>query len=487
MKNNIQPPVQPVRNSKESGQAIVLVALFMITLLAATGMAIDGGGLYFLYRDARNAADAAAIAAVYTLCIQGDESGWQEAAIFSAQQSGFINDAEDNDHDDDGNITIVEVGHPAAGEFPGKDSNNLVEVRITAEKTAYFIQVLGLLFPMEDLDVSARTVAECNPGGQALEQEGSQREKIGLHIRSPRGTCGANKYSFAFAGTNNSIYGDIYIGDTIMGGGCTTPGCTPIYGNLQVAAPATVPPNVHISHLREETTVPELYDYFDYSNVDGQIEWNASPPDGYDPFPWNSWDDLLPGGSVQAQLGSNYHILPCGGGGKVENSPGAGTYHDRGWANFITGNVLQDGFYVPDYEGTEGPFRCTVNQQLQIPGGIQGNATIISTGKIETSGNNTQLVAYWEDVVLASNAPRTDTSNCKDGDHAIRLSGNTETLQGDILVYSNGMIHANGNNSTYESCFSAWAINMTGNNSVYACQPGGTPSEESFPSIGIVE
>ncbi len=469
----------PAQNKRDRGQAIVLVAFLMVLLLAITGVAIDGGGLYFLWRDVRNATDAAAIAAAYTLCVQGEDSGWREAAIFSAEESGFFGDPVDNDHDDDGNITIIEVDHPAAGAFPGKASENLVEVRITAGKTNYFIRVLEIIAPgsLDNLTVSASTVAECSPGSPVQEEgEPPDPQKFAFHIRSPRGTC-TGEPAFAFAGTGNAIYGDIHIDDGIMGGGPTTPGANPIYGDLSVGAPPTEPPNLRIGHLREEPTTGPLYDTLG----DGTIEWNAGHvDDGYDPTPWDDWSELLPGGSVQTQLGSNYRLLACSAGGKVE--PGE-------WANHYTApgsGVMQDGFYIPDYAGTLG-YACNVNQQLQIPGGLRGRVTIVSNGKIETSGSGTQLTPYWEGVLFASNLPRTDPQSCKNGDHSIRLSGTNETLQGDIIVNSNGMIHANGNNSTYEVCFSAWAVNLTGNNSTYACQPGGAPPEETFPSISIIQ
>ncbi|MBN1562663.1 MAG: hypothetical protein JXA10_02410, partial [Anaerolineae bacterium] len=46
-----------------SGQAIVILGVASIGLIAMMGLAIDGGRLLFLQRDTQNAADAAAIAA----------------------------------------------------------------------------------------------------------------------------------------------------------------------------------------------------------------------------------------------------------------------------------------------------------------------------------------------------------------------------------------------------------------------------------------
>src|ERR1043166_1332762 len=57
----------------ERGQAIVLIALLIIALVGMLGLAVDGGGLYFLRRDAQNAVDAAVVAGTYRLCT-GDSS-----------------------------------------------------------------------------------------------------------------------------------------------------------------------------------------------------------------------------------------------------------------------------------------------------------------------------------------------------------------------------------------------------------------------------
>ena len=51
-----------------SGQAIILIGIAAVGLLAVTGLAIDGGRLLYLRREAQTAADAAAIAAARSLC-----------------------------------------------------------------------------------------------------------------------------------------------------------------------------------------------------------------------------------------------------------------------------------------------------------------------------------------------------------------------------------------------------------------------------------
>src|SRR5688572_10301773 len=71
---------------RESGQAILLIALAFIGLLAITGLAVDGGGLLFLKRDAQNATDAAIVAATYAKCAGAD---FVEAARLAAAENGF--------------------------------------------------------------------------------------------------------------------------------------------------------------------------------------------------------------------------------------------------------------------------------------------------------------------------------------------------------------------------------------------------------------
>src|SRR5687767_3748477 len=67
----------PSRKNRQSGQAIVLIALMLVLLIGMAALAIDGGGVLFLQRDAQNAADAAALAASRTYCLSGktDETG----------------------------------------------------------------------------------------------------------------------------------------------------------------------------------------------------------------------------------------------------------------------------------------------------------------------------------------------------------------------------------------------------------------------------
>lgn len=122
-------PTTAHKTKRESGQVIVLMALLMVILVGALGLAIDGGRMFYLWRDAQNATDASVLAAAYARCTNGDiTSAGQEAA----RLNGFSNDGVSN---------TVTVNHPpVSGEKAG--DKDYVEVDIQANLDPYFIQVV---------------------------------------------------------------------------------------------------------------------------------------------------------------------------------------------------------------------------------------------------------------------------------------------------------------------------------------------------------
>jgi len=57
--------------NKESGQVLVIVALFLIALIAILALVLDGGNIYLQRRRMQNAADAGALAGARTLALNG--------------------------------------------------------------------------------------------------------------------------------------------------------------------------------------------------------------------------------------------------------------------------------------------------------------------------------------------------------------------------------------------------------------------------------
>ncbi len=142
------PPRQPA-------QAIVLIALLMIVLLAFIGLAVDGGTLYFTQRNTRNAADAAMLAATYQLCRGGTPAEVQASGLMAAEANGFNNDGATN------RVTVNNP--PTTVSVPG-NPNEYVEVLIWADSPTYLIQ---LVYP-GPTETTARAVGHCRPGGEAV-------------------------------------------------------------------------------------------------------------------------------------------------------------------------------------------------------------------------------------------------------------------------------------------------------------------------------
>lgn len=131
----------------QRGQAIVLIALMLVALIGMLGMAVDGGGLFFLYRATQNASDAAVVSATYALCTNANEDDIRAAGLAAARANGFTNDGVNN--------TVTVNYPPTSGRSSG--DTDFVEVLISANKPPYFIQVVY----QGPLTVTSRAVGYC--------------------------------------------------------------------------------------------------------------------------------------------------------------------------------------------------------------------------------------------------------------------------------------------------------------------------------------
>lgn len=135
---------------KERGQAVVVVAIALVALLAMAGLAIDGGRLFALRRTAQNAADAAALAGTRELaqvvarCRPGSQANdlrvWNAVAQF-AVQNGLNPSAGDTleawyvnrDGNRLGRVGMGSIPHGATG----------VGVVLTTTQPSYFLQLVN--------------------------------------------------------------------------------------------------------------------------------------------------------------------------------------------------------------------------------------------------------------------------------------------------------------------------------------------------------
>lgn len=126
----------------ESGQAMVLVAIFLLGLVAVAGLVADGGMVLVQRRDLQHAADAAAAAGA----MQVDE------AVYRASSGSTVT------------LDASAAENAAIGYLIGEDGTDYgvrvdgtrVEVEVSREAATAFLKVLGIAH----VEISARSVAE---------------------------------------------------------------------------------------------------------------------------------------------------------------------------------------------------------------------------------------------------------------------------------------------------------------------------------------
>lgn len=132
----------------EAGQALVLLALMMMALLFAVGLAIDAGQLFVAKRTEQEAADAGAFAGAVVLYQGGTPAAAIAAATADTQLNGYANGVNQT--------TVIVNSPPTSGPYNGVVT--YVEVIVTR-------QVQTVLVPAEAAfnPVRARGVAGAEP------------------------------------------------------------------------------------------------------------------------------------------------------------------------------------------------------------------------------------------------------------------------------------------------------------------------------------
>jgi hypothetical protein len=142
-----------IKNKFEQGQALVLLTLGIIGLVAMTGLAVDTGLAYMNQRDAQTAADAAALSAALAK-VRGQN--FTAAAQNRAANNGFDNN--------DG-ITTITVNNPPAAECDGTmspytGSNEYIQVLIRSSVDTYISPIIGI----NELDNCVEAVTRVTTG-----------------------------------------------------------------------------------------------------------------------------------------------------------------------------------------------------------------------------------------------------------------------------------------------------------------------------------
>ena len=137
-----------LRNTRQSGQALVAATFGLVALLAATGLAIDMGFLRYQKRLEQSAADSAALAGAAVIEFGGN---YTAAAQQDASLNGFTDGVK--------NVTVTPNSPPSTG--PNVGNRNAVEVIVSAVQPTFFMKILGV----NSTTLTARAVAVLSGNG----------------------------------------------------------------------------------------------------------------------------------------------------------------------------------------------------------------------------------------------------------------------------------------------------------------------------------
>jgi Flp pilus assembly protein TadG len=128
--------MKPIFISTERGQALILITLAAIGLVAITGLAIDGSAKFSDRRHAQNAADTAVLAGSLAN-IRGD-ANWELEALNRALENGYDDNHVTNE------VEIFTCDEVASDCGPYAGDPRYIKVIITSNINTYFARLIGI-------------------------------------------------------------------------------------------------------------------------------------------------------------------------------------------------------------------------------------------------------------------------------------------------------------------------------------------------------
>lgn len=409
------------RNNNQSGQSIVIMAFAVVALMGILALAIDGGRIYTLRRDAQNAADAAALQGARALCRDED---FEAKALEVAQINGFSG------------AGVIEVNNPPIHSDAPIVHEDQVEVVITATIQG------GMIAPVVhegEINTRVLAVGDCIRG--TLSGSGS--------AIFAGGAC-SNPFEVSVTGSNVSIVGGVHSNGGIqINGSAGTPAT--ITGTISYIDGANIQnANVYPSDGNPAQTTPKDYpldlEYADF------VE--ASEPYSNGANGW-AYD------AVMAENPSRYHYWN----GEINPTVLANQ-------NWITGNNMDKGVYV-----------SPVGFKFNSSNGLIGDdITFVTRGEIDFSGNDTMLRPYFAGLLMMTDGFIGGTQ-C-DNSAVIKLTGSNISWGG-IVYAPNGKISmsSSGGGSFYGSLIGG-QVSLSGSNLLVIYDPSYLPPDPDTIELG---
>jgi Flp pilus assembly protein TadG len=257
----------------EQGQAIVIMALAMIALLAFAALAIDGANAYVERRRAQNGADAGALAGARQIWMNRVSLDTSETQVLreineTAEKNGIgdtngiggdtVNDYVRSYYTDRNGNPLTNNGQPIAVGTSGSIPSTAAGLKVYASRDfrTFIAGIIGRTEMGAMADATAVFWPPPTCGDYAIYATGPSGNNQSVHVTGSNGGGGDN-----FQIVDGGIYGGaggVLQNSQIVGGGLTVDivgGCT---GNCTVGGTAT------INYNAQSQTAPVLYDIADY-------------------------------------------------------------------------------------------------------------------------------------------------------------------------------------------------------------------------------
>lgn len=464
----LKKPRHPDHFDANSGQALVLIGIAALGLFAIMGLAIDGGRLLFLRREAQNAADAAAIAAARAMCTGRDPEPY---ALAAADANRFDNNGVDNW------VTVNTPPQNANFTIPDECLGCYVEVTVKGEIPPSFI---GLVYDGE-LAANGHAIGTCNPDILASSDTAPE-------IRAAWGMYECSPNAVTITGSNIYIEGGLHSNGSMKvmpsQGGGTVKGATSVVTPYNASQPVHGQQKITWSagegggsgDTGSTSTGTCLASCFNLS-LPGDEGVETIPADGspYVTTPKASYpvdftiDQFQPGGKYHAAASAKgeYHAFSC-----------SGDFWTWIVNNHMSGGVIDDGIYYAN---------CDIDiKKNQGANNVTGNITIVTTGQLHVHGRNQQWQPYvfndaGHGLLMFSNA----NEGCT-GKGAVKFSGSQNTWNGIIFSpYGTIKMSASTNDST-AGCLIGYSVEISGARNRIICDTSASTADPQ-PALWLSE
>lgn len=411
------------RDSNQSGQSIVIMAFAVVVLMGIMALAIDGGRIYTLRRDAQNAADAAALQGAKSLCQDED---FEAKALEVAAMNGFFGPG------------VVEVNNPPIHSDAPTVNADQVEVVITGTIQG------GMIAPVVyqgELNTRVQAVGDCIRGSLS----GS-----GVAIFA-KGDC-PGPYEASVTGSNVSIVGGIHSNGGVQVSGNSSNPAT-ITGTITYV-------DTDDEHIQNATLFPVTGNPAQTTPKDYPLELAyadfvpAAEPNSNGANGW-AYDAVM--GAYPD--GSRYHYHT----GEIT----------KDWltsSGKLVGNILAKGVYV-----------SPVGFQLNSMGDFVGDdVTFVSLGKITVNGGNSTFRPYFGGLLVMTEGG----SGLCDNSEIVSLTGSNINWGGIVFAPNGSIKLSNSGGGSFYGSLIGGQVSLSGSNLLVIYDPSFLPPDPDTIELG---